>query len=115
MKKRVKISPVFFLLMLMVPTLYLESSYLDSLYNTEPLFIGQESVNESEPAMAESEEQKEEPLLFELDERLINKKVIDGYLVETYREYELYKDKSGKVIKVNPTSNYNYIRYKIYN
>ncbi|MBT2669164.1 hypothetical protein J7J00_27700 [Bacillus sp. ISL-4] len=115
MKKRVKISPIFFLLMVLVPTLYLESSYLESLYNTEPLIIGQESENESEPAMAESKEQKKESLSFELDERLINKEVIDGYLVDTYREYELYKDQSGKVLKVIPTSNYNYIRYKIYN
>lgn len=115
MKKRVKISPIFFLLMLMVPTLYLESSYLESLYNTDSLLIGQESVNDSVPAMAKSKEQKKESLFFEVDERLINEEVIDGYLVETYREYELYKDQSGKVLKVIPTSNYNYIRYKIYN
>lgn len=108
-------SPIVFLLMLLIPTLYLESSYLESLYNTEPPLIGQESENESEPAMAESNEQKNESLSFELDERLINKEVIDGYLIETYREYELYKDQSGKILKVIPTSSYNYIRYKIYN
>jgi hypothetical protein len=36
----------------------------------------------------------------------------DGYIVEIYREYEIYKDANGKVIKEVPTSNFEYIRYK---
>jgi hypothetical protein len=37
---------------------------------------------------------------------------VDGYIVEEYREYEIYKDANGNVIKEQPTSNVEYIRYK---
>lgn len=37
---------------------------------------------------------------------------VDGYIVETYREYEIYKDKYGNIIKQVPTSNFDYIKYK---
>jgi hypothetical protein len=39
---------------------------------------------------------------------------VDGYIVETHREYEIYKDQAGNIIKEVPTSNYNYIKYKKY-
>ncbi|MCM3665804.1 hypothetical protein M3204_15400 [Mesobacillus subterraneus] len=39
---------------------------------------------------------------------------VDGYIVETYREYEVYKDKDGNILKQVPTSNFDYIRYKKY-
>ncbi len=36
----------------------------------------------------------------------------DGqYSVETYREYEIYKDEHDRVIKSVPTSHFNYLRY----
>ncbi|GLI10592.1 hypothetical protein YDYSG_66260 [Paenibacillus tyrfis] len=36
----------------------------------------------------------------------------DGsYLVEAYRQYEIYKDRNGKTVKTVPTENFNYIRY----
>jgi hypothetical protein len=38
--------------------------------------------------------------------------VVDGYIVEEYREYEIYKDADGTVIKELPTANVEYIRYK---
>lgn len=37
---------------------------------------------------------------------------VDGYIVETYREYEIYKDQYGNIIKQVPTSNFDYIKYK---
>lgn len=37
---------------------------------------------------------------------------VDGYIVETYREYEVYKDKDGNILKHVPTSNFDYIKYK---
>ncbi|MCA1030652.1 hypothetical protein LCL95_06290 [Bacillus timonensis] len=46
--------------------------------------------------------------------KLIDSTVIEGYRVETYREYEIFKNKQGKVIKSIPTSNYDYIRYMVY-
>ncbi|CDQ38634.1 MULTISPECIES: hypothetical protein [Virgibacillus] len=39
--------------------------------------------------------------------------VENGYRIETYREYEIYTDKEGNIIKREPTSNYNYLRYKL--
>jgi hypothetical protein len=48
---------------------------------------------------------------YTLEYVLEEKSEVDGYIVETYREYEIYKDEEGKVIKKNPTSNYNYLRY----
>jgi hypothetical protein len=36
----------------------------------------------------------------------------DGYIVEIYREYEIYKDATGNVVKEVPTSNFEYMRYK---
>ncbi|WP_421385267.1 hypothetical protein ACOJQI_11040 [Bacillus salacetis] len=36
----------------------------------------------------------------------------DGYIVEIYREFEIYKDAAGNVIKEVPTSNFEYMRYK---
>ncbi|WP_163853376.1 hypothetical protein [Paenibacillus elgii] len=36
----------------------------------------------------------------------------DGsYMVEAYRQYEIYKDKNGKTVKTVPTENFNTIRY----
>ncbi|MBT2636784.1 hypothetical protein [Bacillus sp. ISL-39] len=41
-------------------------------------------------------------------------KEVDGYIVETYREYEIHRDQEGKILKQIPTSNYEYVRYKSY-
>lgn len=41
-------------------------------------------------------------------------KEVDGYIVETYREYEVHRDQNGTIIKQIPTSNYEYVRYKNY-
>lgn len=41
-------------------------------------------------------------------------KEVDGYIVETYREYEVHRDEDGEIIKQVPTSNFEYIRYKKY-
>lgn len=48
-----------------------------------------------------------------LHEEALNKEV-DGYIVETYREYEIHRDQAGNIIKQIPTSNYEYIRYRSY-
>lgn len=41
-------------------------------------------------------------------------KEVDGYIIETYREYEVHRDEDGKIIKQVPTSNFEYIRYRNY-
>lgn len=35
-----------------------------------------------------------------------------NYIIEVYREYEIYKDENGNIIERIPTSNYNYLRYE---
>jgi hypothetical protein len=47
-----------------------------------------------------------------LEYRLEEMKEVDGYIVETYREYEVHEDEDGNVVIRIPTSNYNYLRYK---
>lgn len=41
-------------------------------------------------------------------------KEVDGYIIETYREYEVQRSEDGKILKQVPTSNFEYIRYKEY-
>jgi hypothetical protein len=59
-------------------------------------------------------QQKTAPSFSSLEYILEETKEVNGYIVETYREYELYEDKNGDTVKRVPTSNYDYIRYKDY-
>ncbi|RFU60841.1 hypothetical protein [Bacillus sp. V59.32b] len=116
MKNKIKIYPLLLLAIVLVPVAYFESEYVKTLYDTEPLLLGQASGANNETTMAipeEKEETSEENLTLQLDQRLVDREEVDGYLVETYREYELYEDQAGNVKKVIPTSNYDYIRYKL--
>lgn len=36
----------------------------------------------------------------------------DGYTIEVYREYEIYRDDNGTIVKMIPTDHYNYLRYE---
>jgi hypothetical protein len=47
-----------------------------------------------------------------LEDKLVDTKLVDGYTVETYQEFEIYKDKNGNIEKVVPTSHFDYLRYK---
>lgn len=83
-------------------------AYLDSPYS----FINKNyAYSASEPVMARPIEQKEaeEP---EIKEKLVTReKEDDGYIVETYREYDIYKDSNGKVIKTVPTDKEDTLKY----
>ena len=75
------------------------------------------SISQEEEANAEATEEVDESdevaaLNFSLELVLEDKSEMDGYVVETYQEYEFYKDDHGNVVKKVPTSNYNYLRYK---
>lgn len=48
-----------------------------------------------------------------LEKELISKDIIDGYIVETYQEFEVYRDQKGKIMRSVPTSNYDYLKYFI--
>ena len=46
-----------------------------------------------------------------LEQKIYNVERIDGYIVETYQEYEVFYDEHGKVIKRNPTSKTETVKY----
>ncbi|WP_085992677.1 hypothetical protein [Oceanobacillus senegalensis] len=52
------------------------------------------------------------PTYSSLEYVLVSTRVEDGYMIEKYREYEIYEDENGVVVKREPTSNYEFIRYK---
>ena len=90
--------------------------YLDS-----PLFTDREQAITSLPIPTEetasanasndqgNQESKQTPLL---ESKLVNITEDDGYIVEVYREYEVYKDAEGNILERKPTENYQYLRYK---
>jgi hypothetical protein len=45
------------------------------------------------------------------EEKLVKKEKQNGYIVETYREYEVYKNAEGNVTKEVPTSQYDELKY----
>ncbi|OIK13272.1 hypothetical protein BIV60_14385 [Bacillus sp. MUM 116] len=47
----------------------------------------------------------------DLEEKLEKVEKVDGYFVETYQEYEVYKDDKGKVIKEIPTDHTETLKY----
>jgi hypothetical protein len=60
-------------------------------------------------------EEEAEPMIPipSLETELIKKEIIDGYVIETYQEFEVIRDKGGEIISSTPTSNYDYLRYFI--
>lgn len=45
-------------------------------------------------------------------EMIFEERMIEGdYIIEEYREYEVFRDENGGILKSIPTSNYDYIRY----
>jgi hypothetical protein len=56
----------------------------------------------------------DDPLLIPANLKYIfeEKNEVDGYIIETYREYEIYTDENGSIIKQIPTSNFEYLKYK---
>ncbi|WP_028782452.1 hypothetical protein [Thalassobacillus devorans] len=72
------------------------------------------SENAEETSEVSSQTQENDAAAYtSLESVLVESKEVDGYLVETYQEIEIYKDQQGNIIKRIPTSNYDYIKYKI--
>lgn len=104
-----------FLVLIFTVTWYADSSSRQVLDETNPVSLAEQQEEDSEPVAAEAEEQPAEPYQpanFELEEKLVGREEVDDYIVETYREYEIYKNQAGNVTKSVPTSNYDYIRYR---
>jgi hypothetical protein len=84
-------------------------AYLDSPYS----FINRDySYSTSETVMAQPIEQTKNANTTVIEEVLVSKvKANDGYIIETYREYEVYKNNDGEVTKRVPTSNEDTLKY----
>ncbi|MED4403783.1 hypothetical protein ABET41_03710 [Metabacillus fastidiosus] len=101
-----KIITLLFILTIIVFVSYFESSEKE--YVTSfPAFSSEGST-----VTTAVESDKEKLSLPVLEKKLVGSTYIDGYEVEVYREYEVYKDEDGEIIESIPTSNYNYLRYK---
>ncbi|WP_066062721.1 hypothetical protein [Neobacillus soli] len=49
-----------------------------------------------------------------LEEKLEKSEKVNGYIVETYEEYEVYKDEDGNVLKSEPTGKIDTLKYYDY-
>jgi hypothetical protein len=79
-----------------------------------PYFIDQHKGEfYSIPASANVEEEEEADYVMSLEKELVGKDIIDGYVVEEYQEFEVYRDQEGQIVKSVPTSNFDYLRYFI--
>lgn len=94
---------VFFLVLILGLVAYLESPY--SFLNLNYSYTADQPVI-AQPVTAEPSED-----LPTLEEKLEKKEIVDGYTVETYQEFEVYRDKDGKITKRVPTSKTDILRY----
>ena len=83
-----------------------------------------DNIAESQPYIQSTSVQKDKETSIQLKENSIptsfdyifeERKEVDDFIVETYREYEIYEDEDGNIIKKVPTSNYDHLKYKNYN
>ena len=90
-------------------------------YMDSPLFAEREDAitsfpvptDETASANASNDQSNQESQQVpQLESKLIEITEDDGYVVEVYREYEVYKDREGNIIESKPTENYQYLRYK---
>ena len=122
-----KLLPIIGIMVTMVVLIYLDSPY--SLINKD--YVGVTSIpNEVLQAEATAEEaeavtsdsdmvevernsgENEEFISDYTLEMIFEERMIEGdYIIEEYREYEVFRDENGGILKSIPTSNYDYIRY----
>jgi hypothetical protein len=83
-------------------------AYLDSPYS----FINNNySYLASQPVIAKPLEKPTSENLPVIEKVLDSTEKESGYIIETYREYEVYKDKNGKVVKKEPTSKMDILKF----
>lgn len=88
-------------------------------YNTPQISKKNTEVESMETGATNDPETNEEILdtimpEFEYVHEKDKDKEVDGYIVETYREFEVHRDQNGKIVKQIPTSIYEYVRYRKY-
>lgn len=102
MKRKTLIS-VFFVVILLGFSAYLDSPY--SFLNKDYAY------SNDQPAAAISAAVEPSTNVPETEERLVKRKKEDGYILETYEEYEVYKDKDGHILKSEPTGQTDTLKY----
>ncbi|MFP7298055.1 hypothetical protein [Neobacillus niacini] len=83
-------------------------AYLDSPYSF--IYSGY-SYSASEQVVAQPVEVQPPTNVPVLENRLDTVQQMDGYYVEIYQEYEVYYDEEGNVVKRDPTSKTESVRY----
>lgn len=94
------------LLLTLVLLAYLQSPF--SFLNKDLVYIADQPAA-VEPAAVQPEDEGPE-----LVEKLVKREREDGYIVETYQEYEVYKDSKGNITEEVPTSKVETLRYYDY-
>lgn len=84
-------------------------AYLDSPYSFIHSDYSYSTI--SEPAVAQPVDVEPSTDVPVLEYMLDDVQKMNGYFVETYQEYEVYYDEEGKVVKREPTSKTESIRY----
>jgi hypothetical protein len=83
-------------------------AYLDSPYSFLNINY---SYTAEQPATAQQMSKSVSNDTSDTEEKLVRKEKQNGYIVETYREYEVFKDAEGNVTKEVPTSQYDELKY----
>ncbi|MFP5111868.1 hypothetical protein ACSU64_05755 [Bacillaceae bacterium C204] len=84
------------------------AAYLDSPYS----FINKKyAYSADQPVMAQPVDVEPSSDVPVLEEKLEKIERVDDYIVETYQEYEVYKDKDGNVLKSEPTGKIDTLQY----
>ncbi|XJZ25761.1 hypothetical protein ACF5W4_10090 [Bacillota bacterium Lsc_1132] len=100
---KAKASAVFFLVLTLGFMAYLDSPY--SFLNRNYTYSA------SKPVSAAAVSQIPSTAVPEMVEKLEKRTKGNGYIVETYREYEVYKNSNGEVTKSVPTSTTDTLKY----
>ncbi|WP_110114432.1 hypothetical protein [Bacillus sp. CGMCC 1.16541] len=106
MKRNQKMVTGVFLLVIVIALGFFDAHSWSALDQPKPLMAEEETI------MVSNEEKPEEQTI-EFEQVLVHKEEVDGYLVETYQEHEIVRDKDGELIDLVPTDHYDYIRYKL--
>jgi len=107
MKKTKTFTFAILLLITLGLVAYLDSPY--SIINKNYSYTAKQPII-AKPANATPDEDQPEVV-----EKLEKKEKVDGYIVETYEEYEIVRDKNGKIKKSEPTGKEDTLKYWDYN
>ncbi|MED4224701.1 hypothetical protein [Neobacillus cucumis] len=84
------------------------SAYLDSPYS----FLNKNyAYSNDQPAAAISASAEPSTDVPETKEKLVKREKKNGYIIETYEEYEVYKDENGDITKSEPTGQSDTLKY----